>query len=42
MNLKEKIDNEIKQLIWDKMLENEQLFPKKGFEFSVVLEDNCK
>ncbi|MCE7215034.1 DUF4111 domain-containing protein [Campylobacter coli] len=24
------------------MLENEQLFPKKGFEFSVVLEDNCR
>ena len=40
--VKEKIDNEIKQLIWDKMLENEQLFPKKGFEFSVVLEDNCR
>ena len=41
-DLKEKINSETKQFIWDKMLENEQLFPKKGFEFSVVLEDNCR
>ncbi len=40
--VKEKINSETKQFIWDKMLENEQLFPKKGFEFSVVLEDNCR
>ena len=33
---------ETKELLWDKMLENEGLFPKKGFEFSVVLEENCK
>lgn len=40
--VKEKINSETKQFIWDKLLENEQLFPKKGFEFSVVLEDNCR
>ncbi len=40
--VKEKLDFKTKELIWDKMLENEKLFPKKGFEFSVVLEENCK
>lgn len=40
--IKEKIDFETKKQIWDKMLDNVSLFPKKGFEFSVVLEDNCK
>lgn len=40
--VKDKLDYKTKELIWDKMLENENLFPKKGFEFSVVLEENCK
>ena len=40
--VKNKLSSEIKEQIWDKMLENKKLFPKKGFEFSVVLEDNCK
>ena len=40
--IKEKIDFKTKALIWNKMLEKEKLFPKKGFEFSVVLEENCK
>ena len=40
--VKEKISFKTKELIWDKMLENEELFPKKGFEFSVVLEESCK
>ena len=40
--VKEKIDYKTKEQIWDRMLENEKLFPKKGFEFSVVLEENCK
>lgn len=40
--VKHKLNSEIKERIWDKMLENEKLFPKKGFEFSVVLEENCK
>ena len=40
--VKHKLSSEIKEQIWDKMLENEKLFPKKGFEFSVVLEENCK
>lgn len=40
--VKDKLDNKTKELIFDKMLENEELFPKKGFEFSVVLEENCK
>ena len=40
--VKEKLDFKTKEQIWDKMLENEKLFPKKGFEFSVVLEENCK
>lgn len=40
--VKNKLSSEIKEQIWDKMLENEKLFPKKGFEFSVVLEDNCR
>ena len=35
------IDSKTKELIFDKMLENEHLFPKKGFEFSVVLAENC-
>ncbi len=40
--VKNKLSSEVKKKIWDKMLENEELFPKKGFEFSVVLEKNCK
>lgn len=40
--VKEKLSFKDKELIWDKMLENVNLFPKKGFEFSVVLEKNCK
>ena len=40
--IKDKIDFKTKELIWDKMLDNILLFPKKGFEFSVVLEENCK
>ena len=40
--VKHKLSFEVKEKLWDKMLENEKLFPKKGFEFSVVLEDNCK
>lgn len=40
--VKNKVSLQIKELIWNKMLENEKLFPKKGFEFSVVLEENCK
>lgn len=40
--IKDKIDYKTKKLIWDKMLENINIFPKKGFEFSVVLEENCK
>ncbi len=39
--VKDKIDSKTKELIFDKMLEHESLFPKKGFEFSVVLEENC-
>lgn len=39
--VKEKIDAKTKELIWDKMLDNLDIFPKKGFEFSVVLEDEC-
>ena len=40
--VKDKLDFNTKKQIWDKMLENVSLFPKKGFEFSVVLEENCK
>ena len=40
--VKEKLSSEVKEQIWDKMLENEKIFPKKGFEFSVVLEENCR
>ena len=40
--VKNRLDYKTKELIWDKMLEYEKLFPKKGFEFSVVLEENCK
>lgn len=40
--IKEKIDSTTKQKICDKMLDNVDLFPKKGFEFSVVLEKYCK
>ena len=40
--VKNKLDYKTKEQIWDKMLENKKLFPKKGFEFSVVLEENCK
>jgi len=40
--VKEKIDAKTKELIWDKMLDNLDIFPKKGFEFSVVLEDDCR
>ena len=40
--VKEKLSAEVKKQIWDKMLENEKIFPKKGFEFSVVLEENCR
>ena len=40
--VKEKLSYEVKEMIWDKLLENESLFPKKGFEFSVVLEENCR
>ncbi|MDE5539779.1 MAG: DUF4111 domain-containing protein, partial [Bacilli bacterium] len=40
--IKKKIDYKTKELIWDKMLEKIDLFPKKGFEFSIVLEENCK
>lgn len=40
--VKEKMDFITKQKICDKMLENEVLFPKKGFEFSVVLEKYCR
>ena len=39
--IKEKIDTKTKELIWDKMLDNLDIFPKKGFEFSVVLENDC-
>lgn len=39
--VKEKMDTETKERIWDKLLDNIDLFPKKGFEFSVVLEENC-
>lgn len=35
--VKDKIDSKTKELIFDKMLENEHLFPKKGFEFSVKI-----
>ena len=40
--VKNKLTAKVKEQIWDKMLENRNLFPKKGFEFSVVLEENCK
>lgn len=40
--IKKKINSKTKELIWNKMLENVDLFPKKGFEFSVILEENCK
>ncbi len=40
--VKEKLDFKTKERIWDVMLENVSLFPKKGFEVSVVLEENCK
>ncbi len=36
-----KINNEIKKSICDYMVANRNLFPKKGFEFSVVLEQYC-
>ena len=39
--VKNKLSLEVKEKLFDKMLENENLFPKKGFEFSVVLEENC-
>lgn len=39
--IKKKIDSKTKEIIWNKMLENVDLFPKKGFEFSIVLEGNC-
>ena len=40
--VKEKLNSEVKEQIWEKMLENKNIFPKKWFEFSVVLEENCK
>lgn len=40
--VKKKIDSNTKEQIWDKMLDNLDIFPKKGFEFSVVLEDDCR
>ena len=40
--VKNKLSAETKAQIWDKLLENEKIFPKKGFEFSVVLEEYCK
>lgn len=40
--VKDKLSAEVKEQIWDKILENERLFPKKGFEFSVILEENCR
>jgi streptomycin 3"-adenylyltransferase len=40
--VKEKVDVKTKELIWDKMLDNLHIFPKKGFEFSVVLEEDCR
>ena len=40
--VRDKINSEVKELIWDKMLENAGAFPEGGFEFSVVLEENCK
>jgi len=36
-----KISNGMKRQMCDKMMENRRLFPKKGFEFSVVLEKYC-
>lgn len=40
--VKDKLDSEAKELIWDKMLENVDAFPEGGFEFSVVLYENCQ
>ena len=40
--VKEKIDAKTKELIWNKMLDNLDIFPKKGFEFSAVLENDCR
>ncbi len=39
--VKEKMDAKTKERIWDKLLEHVGLFPEKGFEFSVVLAENC-
>ena len=35
--VKEKINSETKQFIWDKMLENEQLFPKKSYDSFLLI-----
>lgn len=40
--VKEKIDARTKELIFEKMLDNLDIFPPKGFEYSVVLEDDCR
>lgn len=40
--VKQKLGYQIKKLICDKMLENLDKFPKKGFEFSVILEEYCQ
>ncbi len=40
--VKNKPDSKAKELIWDTMLENIDMFPAGGFEFSVVLYENCK
>lgn len=37
-----KLDYITKEKICEIMLQNESLFPKKGFEFSVVLKEHCK
>lgn len=39
---KHKLDHSIKELICNKILEHICLFPKKGCELSVVLEEHCK
>lgn len=40
--IKHKIDYSTKEMICNRMLENICLFPQKGCEFSVILEEHCK
>ncbi len=40
--VKDKLNSDTKRKICDWMMSNKEMFPKKGFEFSVVLEKYCR